>query len=265
MTQELNSFPSTIDRLYVLDGGLAIAPDRSVYSPGYGIGEQVTLSCNAYLISRQGAWILWDTGIADALQSQAGGAIIAHGIRGIVVRTIRDQLADIGLTPTDVGTVFLSHAHFDHVGNAALFPHAIWWVQRREHEAMFGPHYAQYGYSPPLYDALRRARVEFMEGDHDVFGDGSMRVIATPGHTPGHCSLLVRLAKFGPILLSADVAHDSYNMVRRCVPAFNSDAAQSRRSMDRIAALVGNTGAKLWLNHDVVQSATIAHAPAFFD
>ena len=264
MTGQLGSSPS-IDRLYALNGGLAIAPDRSVYSPGYGEGEQVTLSCNAYLIRRGGAWLLWDTGIEDALQGEAGGRIIAHDIRGMVVRTLRDQLADIGLTPVDVGTVILSHAHFDHVGNAALFPHAAWHVQRREHEAMFGPDPARYGYSPSLYDCLRQARVELMDGDHDVFGDGSVRVVATPGHTPGHCSLLVRLAKAGPILLSADVAHDSFNMAYRCVPAFNSDAEQSRSSMDRIAGLVAETGAKLWLNHDIVQSATVAHAPAFFE
>jgi N-acyl homoserine lactone hydrolase len=255
----------TIDRLYVLNAGVAVQPDRSVYTPGKWKGEQITLSCNAYLIHRSGEWIMFDTGIEDAVANEAGGRVIAHNIRGIVIRTMRDQLADIGIAPEDVGTVILSHAHFDHVGNAKLFRHATWFIQRHEHEAMFGPDFEDYGYAPSLYEDLKQARVELMDGDLDVFGDHSVKVISTPGHTPGHTSLLVRLAKAGPILLSADVAHYRYNMEHRCVPTINSNAGQSRSSMERVDAVVREERAQLWLNHDIVQSATIPHAPAYFD
>jgi N-acyl homoserine lactone hydrolase len=255
----------TIDRLYVLNAGIAVAPDRSVYSPGKWKGEQITLSCNAYLIRRAGEWILWDTGTEDAIAKEPGGRIIAHGIRGIVLRTIRCQLADIGITPADVGTVILSHAHFDHVGNAELFRHATWHIQRREHEAMFGADYEQHGYSPSLYQDLKQAKVVLMDGDLDVFADGSIKVISTPGHTPGHCSLLVRLAKTGPILLTADVAHYRYNMEHRCVPTMNNNAEESRSSMERVDAIVRDERAQLWINHDIVQTATIPHAPSYFD
>jgi hypothetical protein len=88
-----------IDRLYALNAGLAIQPDQSVYTPGRWQGASVTLSCNAYLIQRQGQWILFDTGIEDAVAKVPGGLIISHNIRGIVIRTIRDQLADVGLAP----------------------------------------------------------------------------------------------------------------------------------------------------------------------
>ena len=106
-----------VDRLYALNGGLAVAPDGSVYSPGRWQGEQVVLSCNAYLILRGDEWIMWDTGIDDAVADESDGRAIAHNIRGIVPRTIRDQLGDVGITPEDVKTVILSYAHFDHVGN----------------------------------------------------------------------------------------------------------------------------------------------------
>ena len=253
----------TVDRLYVLDGGIATAPDRSMYSPGHRRGEPVTLSCHAYLLRRAGAWVLWDTGIDDDVAGEPGGRVIAHTIRGMVVTPVRQQLAEIGITPAEVGTVILSHGHFDHVGNASLFRHATWRIQRREHAAMVGPDPARHGYLPALYANL--GRVEPMDGDLDLFGDGSVRVVSTPGHTPGHCSLLVRLANTGPVLLSADVAHDRFNMEHRCVPTMNDDAEASRHSMERIAALVHAEAAHLWLNHDTAQSATIPHAPAYFD
>jgi glyoxylase-like metal-dependent hydrolase (beta-lactamase superfamily II) len=78
-----------------------------------------------------------------------------------------------------------------------------------------------------------------------------MRVISTPGHTPGHCSLLVRLAKTGPILLSGDVAHYQFNMEHHLVPSTNSDPEQSRRPMERVDTIVRDEGAQLWLNHDL--------------
>lgn len=255
----------TIDRLYALDAGIAVAPDRSVYSPGKRHGEPVALSCNAYLIRRAGRWLMWDTGIDDAVAEQPGGRVIAHGITGIVTRTIRAQLADVGIAAADVGTVLLSHAHFDHIGNAALFPHATWYMARHEHDAMFGPRYQEYGYAPSLYRCLRATQVQLTDGDLDLFGDGSVRIISTPGHTPGHCSLLVRLAGTGPVLLSGDVAHYRANMVHRCVPAMNSDPEASRQSMARVAAIVRDHGARLWLNHDREQSAAIAHAPSYFE
>src|SRR4051794_30346160 len=130
--------PATIDRLYVLDAGTAIAPDRSVYTPGKWHGEPARLSCNAYLLQRRGEWMLWDTGIDESLAGAPEGRIIAHNIRGIVAKSITAQLAEIGLAPADIGMVLLSHAHFDHIGNARLFRHATWYIQRREHEAMFG-------------------------------------------------------------------------------------------------------------------------------
>ena len=256
---------STVERLYALEGGLATAPDKSEYSPGHEAKRPVALSCNCYLIRRAGEWVLWDSGIEDKLFEKSGGEVVAHNIRGIVSRPLVQQLHKLGLTTQDVRRVVLSHGHFDHVGNCALFPHATFYLQEVEHRAMFGPDYGKYGYVRRLYHVLRDAEVKLLPGDSDLFGDGSLRIFFTPGHTPGHCSMLVNLTNTGPVMLTADVAHYQFNLKNRLVPNMNSDAEQSRASMERLERLVEQYGATLWLNHDIEQNATIPHSPTFFD
>jgi N-acyl homoserine lactone hydrolase len=112
---------------------------------------------------------------------------------------------------------------------------------------------------------LRESTVVKLDGDADVFGDGSVKILSTPGHTPGHQSLLVHLPKTGAVVLSGDVAHFQENFVNRRVPGFNFNIEQSRQSMDKIDAIVKAEHAQLWINHDFAQSATIAHAPQFFE
>ena len=256
---------TAVERIYDLDGGIAEVADASIYSPGIDVGKPVSLSCNAYLIRRAGQWILWDTGTGDELVKVPGGEIIAHGIRGVVTRTLLSQLTEIGVDPGDISVLILSHAHFDHVGNTRLFRKAKWIVQRKEYEAMFGPDFDEYGFLPELYKTLRDNPTEIVDGDHDVFGDGSIRIISTPGHTPGHSSLAVRLPKSGTIILSGDVAHFERNFVHRRVPVFNFDAGQTKASMDKIDRIMKSEGAQLWINHDTEQCATIPHAPQWIE
>src|ERR1700755_978038 len=112
---------TTVERIYILDGGLARVEDGSIYSPGVNVGIPLTLSCNAYLIRHDGKWLMWDTGTPDHINAEPGGKIVAHGIRVIVVRPLSAQLKSIGVEPTDVSTIVFSHAHYDHVGNSGLF------------------------------------------------------------------------------------------------------------------------------------------------
>ena len=244
------SDPGTIERIFVLNGGLARVEDGSIYSPGLNVGAPMTLSCNAYLIRHQGRWLLWDTGIQDDLATEPEGRIVAHGIRGIVHKTLTAQLGEIGVKTDEISTIVLSHAHFDHVGNCRLFPKAKWIAQKAEYHAMFGPNPNDYGYLPALYKTMRDNPVEIVEGDHDIFGDRAIRLIFTPGHTLGHCSLLVRLPGSGPVLLSGDMAHNQDNFVHRRVPVFNTDQQATVASMDKVDALLRGQGATMRLNHD---------------
>ena len=257
--------PSGVQRLYVLYCGEAHIPDVSPWSPGFNIGKPAIFSDNCYLIQHGKDWMLWDSGYPDALADRPEGIVGARNSRAIRARTLASQLAEIGVAPGQVSVLAFSHSHGDHIGNGNLFTAATLYIQRAEYDAAFGPDPGKYGFVPSTYDRLRDSRTVKLEGDFDVFGDGSVKILSTPGHTPGHQSLLVRLPKTGAVVLSGDVAHFRENFDMRRVPGFNFDIEQSRQSMDKVDAIVKAEHAQLWINHDAAQSATLAHSPRFFE
>ncbi|HKX39880.1 MAG TPA: N-acyl homoserine lactonase family protein [Burkholderiaceae bacterium] len=253
-----------VERLYVLDCGEARIPDLSPWSPGVNVGTAATFSDNCYLIRHAQGWMLWDSGYPDALADKPEGLV---GPRSTAFRkkTLVAQMAQIGVTPAQVTRVAFSHTHGDHVGNANLFSAATLYIQQAEYDAAFGPDPAKFGFQPANYDKLRNSTAVKLNGDHDVFGDGSVVILATAGHTPGHQSLLVRLPHTGAVVLSGDAAHFRENFERRRVPGFNFDRDASVAAMDKLAAVVQKEKAQLWINHDSAQSATLRHAPEFYD
>ena len=104
-----------------------------------------------------------------------------------------------------------------------------------------------------------------LDGDYDVFGDGSVMIISTPGHTPGHQALLVRLPKTGPVVLSGDAVHFKANWDNRRVPGPNFNKEQSLASMQRIADIVDKEHGQLWINHDKPQSDAQKKAPDYYE
>jgi N-acyl homoserine lactone hydrolase len=256
-----------VQRMYVLNCGESRVEDVSRWTPGINIGKPWEFSANCYLIRHAKGLMLWDSGINDSVAAMPEGLARSKvAPRYWLRKTIVAQLAEIGVAPAQVTHVAFSHTHSDHVGNANLFTAATLYIQEAEFDAAFGSEAAsKFNFEPANYAKLRANPIVKLKGDHDIFGDGSVMILSTPGHTPGHQSLLVRLPKTGPVVLSGDMVHLQDNWMNRRVPAFNFNREQSLRSMEKVAAVIEKNKAQLWINHDKAQSATIPKAPAYVE
>lgn len=247
-------------RLYTLDCGRIDEKDADFYADDgayKGVRKQLVVPC--FLIRHPRGDLLWDTGLPQSIADMPNG-IEKYGIT--VPHRLTDQLAQLGLEPADIEYLSVSHSHFDHMGNAGLFAASTWIVDSDERAYAFRPAARADDTEFPAYAALEDARtIEIRDNaPYDVFGDGSVTIVAAPGHTPGHTVLLVRLPKAGPVLLSGDMWHVAESQAARRVPRFNTDREATLRSMDRVEALARDTGARLVRQH---VPADIAALPAF--
>ncbi|MGH7563795.1 MAG: N-acyl homoserine lactonase family protein [Gemmatimonadota bacterium] len=251
-------------KLYVFDCG-RIQFDSVA---AFGIQDDETdvreLIVPCYVIEHEKGRLLWNAGLPPAL-AETEGWQEQDGARARLDRTLPEQLADMDLGMDDFDYAAFSHMHFDHVGAANELEGAIVIMQKAEHDAAFADSVTVPGFDPTAYDGLRDEEVLIIEGDHDVFGDGSVRIISTPGHTPGHQSLFVALPQTGPIVLSGDLYHFRLNRELRRVPTFNVDPDATLASMDRLESLVEETGAELWIEHELARFEELKKAPEFYE
>jgi glyoxylase-like metal-dependent hydrolase (beta-lactamase superfamily II) len=209
---------------------------------------------SCYLIRHGDRAMIWDTGIDPATSGDPDAGFVLD-------RTLVDQLAELGLAPAQIEFVGISHYHYDHVGQAKFFPHATLLIGAQDWEAIRGgtaPELDPQSFAPWIGGS---GKVEAFAGDKDVFGDGSVRVLAMPGHTPGHHSLLVRLAGLGPVLLTGDLAHFTENYEREGVPTFNTDRADTLASFDRFKKMAEHLGALVVIQHEPVDVAKLPRFP----
>ncbi len=257
-------------RLYRLDCGHSLANDESVWTPGENIGRDIEFSSTCWLVKHGSDWLLWDTGVPQAtLGDPRGWSTLPKLIVYHLDRSLTGQLAEIGVKPTDIGRVAISHTHGDHIGNVGLFPNATLIMQRAEYRWIHSPN----GPNDNVNQLMALARMllgtpknlQLVDGDTDVFGDGSVTLVFTPGHTPGHESLLVHLKNSGFIILSGDVAHSEENFEQDIVPSLNTSKAESIASMERIRQLIATYKATMFINHDKRQTDSLKLIPAFYD
>ena len=246
------------ERLHRIYCGEGTAGDISLWSPGVNIGKTMEFSVNCYLIRHSQGWLLWDTGVADSVAAMPDGLPppSPRQTRYRRTKTLASQLEQLGVQPADIKYVAVSHSHPDHVGNITMFPQSTVLVQK-----------AEYDWPTPFGQKLRAidSPVKQLDGDYDVFGDGTVALIATSGHTPGHQSLLVKLPKTGAILLSGDAVHFKSNWEHRRIPENNFDKAKTAASMQRMAEIMANDKAQLWINHDKEQSDNLKASPDFYE
>ncbi len=250
-------------KLYVFDCGNLKFDDVSAF----GLTNEETsvreLFVPCYLIEHENGRLLWDAGLPTAIAGQ-GPVVMESGAIMELGRSLPEQLTELDLTAADIEQVAFSHMHFDHVGAANLFSHSTLLIQKTEFEAAFGDELISV-FDPTLYSELADSKHKLLEGDHDVFGDGSVTIVSAPGHTVGHQVLLLRLANFGPLLLSGDLYHFEASRRLRRTPDFNFDKTQTLQAMDKVEALVEKTGATFWIEHSKALADTLKLAPAYYD
>ena len=237
--------------LWRLDCGTAVIKDFNAffsdahdYKPG---PREIVDSC--YLIRHQDHYLLWDTGFAVPKGEKLDiGPLVAS-----MATTLPEQLERLKLTPADIDVVGISHSHFDHTGQAAAFPDARLVVGKAD--------FAQTAGKDDPFGPWRRegAKLTQATADVDIFGDGSVVAMHTPGHTPNHLVLLVKLAS-GPVLLSGDLYHATEAREKKGIPPFNTSRAETMASMDRFERLARALKAKVIIQHE---PADVAKLPAF--
>jgi glyoxylase-like metal-dependent hydrolase (beta-lactamase superfamily II) len=179
-------------------------------------------------------------------------------------RPLLPQLEAVGYRPADVTYFALSHYHGDHTANASAFAGSTWIVQRLERESMFSDKTEII--NRENFSALKTAKAKVLDNeDLDVFGDGTVVVKSAPGHTPGHQVVFVKLAKRGPVVLAGDLYHYPEERATGRTPTFEFDRAQTLATRAKIDAFAKQTGAELWIEHDVPTHAKLPFAPAYIE
>lgn len=257
--------PSAPDiRLYVLDGGTVQVNNLELFAQDTTYrGQSAEFADAYYVIVHPEGTLMWDAGLSEMLVGMPEPYTSPDG-NFTVSRpdSLVHQLKAIGMTPEDIDYLALSHTHFDHSGHAEALPKATWLVQESEYNWVLSPEIE--AAQPDMFNAVNDIKnVKKIQGDHDVFGDGSVQIKYMPGHTPGHCALHIQLPEAGDILLSGDLYHLELNRVNKRVPIFNYDVKQTLESMEVFEAYADSVGARVVLQHSKSDFDNMPKAPEY--
>jgi N-acyl homoserine lactone hydrolase len=217
-----------------------------------------------YVITHERGNVLFDTGVHPQMatdpEARLGPAAASFDARIGPQDHIEARLATIGLTPRDIDLVVVSHLHFDHAGGLEWLTHAPILIQGEE---------LRFARNPPVYQRLIYVPGDFehdlkwreLDGDHDVFGDGRVVALSTPGHSRGHQSLIVRLDSGRTVILLADATYLLSKMRERALPAVLWSPDAMVASWERIEELEQEHEAMLIATHDLDYRERLKLAP----
>jgi N-acyl homoserine lactone hydrolase len=250
--------------LYVFDCGTLKVEDPARFNFKKEELALLDLAVPCFLVVHPRGTVMWDTGVVPDSGFRPGAAVATKEY-ATATRTLGSQLAAIGYSPGDIQYLALSHNHWDHVGNAAMFASATWLVSKVERDGLFGN-------APPArvdvasLAPLQKSRTTFLpDRDYDVFGDGTVVIKPAPGHTPGHRVLFLKLAKTGPLVLCGDLYHYPEERTTGRVPAGDFDKAQTVASRAELEKFLKQNGAQLWIQHDLAAFRKLRLAPAYYE
>ena len=251
-------------RIYVFDCGSLKGLNPDMFHFKKEELAEVDFVAVSYLIVHPKGTLMWDTGTVPDSAFKGDGTPVTQGIM-TATKPLLPQLAAIGYTPADITYLGLSHYHSDHTANANSFAGSTWLVHQTERDFMFSD--APKGViQTASFSALKTAKTKILpESDYDVFGDGTVVIKYTPGHTQGSQVLFVKLAKTGPVLLAGDLYHYPEERFTDKTPTFEFNHDQSIASRATVEAFLKKTGAQLWIEHDMPTFNKQKKAPEFYE
>ena len=253
-------------RLYVLDCGIITPANVDNYGLKPSEVANMKMITPCFLVVHPRGSMIWDTG--EIPDSAFKDGVSPQKLNAFTVdRPLLPQLAAIGYTPGNITYLALSHYHLDHVANASLFARSTWIVQKGDRDPIFAPRQPGSRVADPKnFEGLANSKTILLNGeDYDVFGDGTVVIKSTPGHTPGHQSLFLKLANTGNVLLTGDLYHYPEEITYKKVPNFDTDREQTAKSREKIEEFVKQNHAQLWIQHDYTAGTKRKMAPEFYD
>lgn len=251
-------------RLYIFDNGQINGLPPETFNFKREEVKETDFVVTSELIVHPNGVLLWEAGAVPDHELPADGSTFTEGPT-IVSKSLTSQMAEIGYSMEDVDFFAMSHLHSDHNGNANDYAHAKWIVQKADRDMMFAGQEVRI-MVPANFAALKEADTVLLDNeDYDVFGDGSVRIISAPGHTPGHQVLLVNLEDYGPILLAGDLYHYPEEIATGRTPTFEYDPMTSAISRAKIQQILKDSGAKMWIGHDKITHQGLNFSPRFYE